>query len=451
MAHVLVAAARMSTGKTTLSAGIGAALAGRGLRIQAFKKGPDYIDPMWLAAASGRPCYNLDYHTMREDEITHTFARRAHAADMSLIEGNMGLFDGVDVAGSDSNAALAKLLRAPVLLVLDAAGMTRGVAPLIRGYEAFDADVDIAGVILNKLGGARHETKLRRVIEAYTDMPVIGAVQRQPALRLAERHLGLIPSSETTDAEARIAAFAAAVSAQVELDRVVEIAARAPAVAPPPEEEDSAADLRIAIARDSAFGFYYADDLEALRAAGARLLPFDTMADARLPAADGLFIGGGFPECHLAALEANAPLRHEIRNAIAGGLPAYAECGGLAYLARSISWRGETAEMVGAVAADAVVHETPQGRGYTRLRETGAGPWATANGEIAAHEFHYTGLKNLTTPSYAYEVLRGTGIDGRHDGIVHKNLLAAFAHRRNVAADPWAARFVDFVRQCRAT
>jgi cobyrinic acid a,c-diamide synthase len=282
-------------------------------------------------------------------------------------------------------------------------------------------------------------------------MPVIGAVQRQPALRLAERHLGLIPSSETTDAEARIAAFAAAVSAQVELDRVVEIAARAPAVAPPPEEEDSAADLRIAIARDSAFGFYYADDLEALRAAGARLLPFDTMADARLPAADGLFIGGGFPECHLAALEANAPLRHEIRNAIAGGLPAYAECGGLAYLARSISWRGETAEMVGAVAADAVVHETPQGRGYTRLRETGAGPWATANGEIAAHEFHYTGLKNLTTPSYAYEVLRGTGIDGRHDGIVHKNLLAAFAHRRNVAADPWAARFVDFVRQCRAT
>ncbi len=459
MTRLLVSAARMSTGKTTLAAGIGAALVGRGLMVQAFKKGPDYIDPMWLATATGRPCYNLDYHTMSEAEIRASFARHAHGADIAMIEGNMGLFDGLDLAGADSNAALAALLKTPVVLVLDAAGMTRGVAPLIRGYQAFDPTIAIAGVILNKIGGDRHETKLRRVIEHYTDVAVIGAVHRQPALRISERHLGLITSSEANDADAMIAGIAEVVSDQVDLDRILDIAATAPPLVPSPAPEDNplAPDVRIAIARDSAFGFYYADDLEALRSAGSVLLPFDTMADARLPDADGLFIGGGFPECHLSALEANAALRGEIRAAIEGGMPTYAECGGLAYLTRSLSWRGETREMVGAIPADAVMHEKPQGRGYTRLRETGNGPWPARDGdgglaEIAAHEFHYASLENMTAAAvYAYEVLRGTGIDGHHDGFVHKNLLAGFAHRRDVAADHWARRFVEFVRRCKTS
>lgn len=457
MPRVLIAAARMSTGKTTLAAGIGAALVARGLTVQAFKKGPDYIDPMWLSAATGRPCYNLDYHTMSEAEIEACLARRADGADIALIEGNMGLFDGVDLTGSDSNAALAKLAKTPVVLVLDTAGMTRGVAPLIHGYQTFDADITIAGVILNKIGGERHETKLRRVVEHYTDMAVIGAVHRQPALHISERHLGLVTSRETDNADAMIAGFAEVVSAQVDLDRILDIAANAPPLGSPPApaSRTRTPDVRIAIARDSAFGFYYPDDLEALESAGAALIPFDTMSDTRLPEADGLFIGGGFPECHLSALEANAGLRGEIRGAIKGGMPAYAECGGLAYLTRSLSWRGERGAMVGVVAADAVVHERPQGRGYTRLRETGNGPWPARDSdgrlaEIAAHEFHYASLDTLTgRPVYAYEVLRGTGIDQHHDGIVHKNLLAGFAHRRDVEADRWAGRFVDFIRRCK--
>ncbi len=212
--------------------------------------------------------------------------------------------------------------------------------------------------------------------------------------------------------------------------------------------------MRIGIARDPAFCFYYPDDLEALEAAGAELVPIDTMRQSRLPRIDGLFIGGGFPETHLAALEANAALRAEIRRAIAGGLPAYAECGGLMYLARSVTWQGRSRHMAGVIPGDVVMHETPRGRGYVRLRETARCPWrapegANAEREIAAHEFHYSSLENLEgAPVFAYEVLRGMGVDGRRDGLVYGNLLAAYAHLRDTAGNPWARRFVEFVRAC---
>jgi cobyrinic acid a,c-diamide synthase len=200
MAQLFISAAHKSSGKTTISVGLAAALAARGLAVQTFKKGPDYIDPMWLALASGRPCRNLDFHLMSRDEIGASFARHAAAADVSLVEGNKGLHDGLDLDGSNSNAALAALLGAPVVLVLDARGMTRGVAPLILGYQAFDPAVRIAGVILNNLGGARHEAKLRAVIEHYTDCAVLGAVPCDERLAITERHLGLVPSNEAASA-----------------------------------------------------------------------------------------------------------------------------------------------------------------------------------------------------------------------------------------------------------
>jgi cobyrinic acid a,c-diamide synthase len=212
-----------------------------------------------------------------------------------------------------------------------------------------------------------------------------------------------------------------------------------------------AAPVRIGIARDASFGFYYPGDLEALREAGAELVAFDALRDVRLPQVDSLFIGGGFPETQMDALAANAELRAEVRNAIDAGLPAYAECGGLMYLARGIEWNGRRAEMVGALPADVVMHARPAGRGYVTLRETGNGLWPPPpSGEeavIRAHEFHYSGIENLAPDTrFAYDVERGHGIDGRHDGIVHKNLLASYAHLRDVASNPWARRFVDFVR-----
>jgi len=226
--RVFVSAAHKSSGKTTLTLGLAAALAQREHIVQPFKKGPDYIDPLWLGMAAGRPCYNLDFHMMQRDEIAAQFARAAEGARISLVEGNKGLYDGLDLDGSNSNAALARLLDAPVVLVIDARGMTRGVAPLILGYQAFDRDIRIAGVILNQLGGSRHESKLRAVIEHYTDVEVLGAVQHDDAMQIAERHLGLVPANEQDVARARIRAVGERIAGQVDLGRLLAIADTAP-------------------------------------------------------------------------------------------------------------------------------------------------------------------------------------------------------------------------------
>ena len=454
MDRLLVSAAHKSSGKTTLTLGLCAALAAQGRTVQPFKKGPDYIDPMWLSLAAGRDCLNLDAYLMDDAALAACFAQGLHGADLALVEGNKGLYDGLALDGSNSNAALAQRLGLPVLLVLDARGMTRGIAPLILGYQAFDQHIRIGGVILNRLGGSRHEAKLRAVIEHYTDVPVLGAVAEDERLAVAERHLGLMPCAELEDARERVQSIGRLIAAQVDLHRVLALAGTAGAPPHLPaltQRARRAADLRIGIARDRAFGFYYADDLSALRDAGAELVPIDTLRDTCLPAIDGLFIGGGFPETSLPALEANLPLRHALRVAIEAGLPTYAECGGLMYLARSIRWQGQTAQMVGAIAGDVVMHERPVGRGYVHLQETPTMPWAAAAATtLRGHEFHHSSLENLDPGvKFAYRVQRGHGIDGAHDGIVVHNLLASYSHLRSAAGTAWAPRFIDFVRRHR--
>ena len=457
MNRLLISAAHKSSGKTTVSIGLCAALRARGMAVQPFKKGPDYIDPMWLARASGRLCYNLDFYIQSRDEIHQSFLRHSVDADISLVEGNKGLYDGLDLDGSNSNAELSKLLKLPVVLVIDTRGVIRGVAPLLLGYQAFDKDVNIAGVILNNVGGARHESKLRAVVEHYTDIPLLGTVHHDSSLQILERHLGLVPANEQAEAQQHIDAMGRKIADHVDLDRLLQIARSAPAIEPaalPAPLVSRAAPIKIAIAQDAAFGFYYADDLEALRAAGAELLPFDTLHDPHLPDADALFIGGGFPESFSAQLEANRSLRSEIRKAIEAGLPTYAECGGLMYLSRSLEWQGHRHEMVGVIPGDIVMHAKPVGRGYVRLKETKSQPWAAEpslavkdDDEIKAHEFHYSSLENLPDGlTYAYEVRRGHGIDGKHDGLVYKNLLASYTHLRSVAGHNWAARFVAWAR-----
>lgn len=457
MARLLISAAHKSSGKTTVSLGLCAALKERGVTVQPFKKGPDYIDPMWLGLASGRDCRNLDSWLMGREEIASLFARASAGADLNLVEGNKGLYDGLDLDGSNSNAALAQLLDLPVVLVLDAHGMTRGIAPLILGYQAFDRNIRIAGVILNNLGGSRHESKLRAVIEHYTDVAVVGAVHFDERLQIVERHLGLMPSNEAGEAAARVRAIGARIAAQVDLDRVLAIARSAGSstrnvAALAPAAKASRNKVRIAIARDRAFGFYYADDLEALQAAGAELVPIDLLGDPHLPPdADGLFIGGGFPEMFMEEIEANAGMRESVRAAVESGFPVYAECGGLMYLARTLTWRGRTCAMAGAFPGDVVMHAKPVGRGYVRLQETGRSPWAPggkpAEAVIKAHEFHYSSLENLGQDmTFAYRVLRGHGIDGVHDGLVYKNTLASYSHLRSLQAYNWAERFVSLVR-----
>jgi cobyrinic acid a,c-diamide synthase len=453
MSGILISAAWRSSGKTTVATGLIAGLVGRGLAVQPFKKGPDYIDPQWLGLAAGRPCRNLDLHLQGDAEVAAHWARHAAGCDVAVVEGNLGLHDGLDLEGADSNAALARKLQLPVVLVLNARGMARGAAALLHGLATFDPTIRIAGVILNRVAGARHEGKLRAAIERYTRIPVLGAIGEDPRLGVVERHLGLVPAGEVEDAKARIAAMREAVCAGIDLDAIVAIArTAAPVGAPPPQAPAPAARLRIGIARDRAFGFYYADDLEAFRDAGAELVAVDTLHDRCLPEVDGLFIGGGFPEVLGAELAANAGFRASLREGIEEGLPVYAECGGLMYLARSLSWRGHTWEMVGALPADVVMHAKPVGKGYVRLVETAEHPWGAGEGTVVrAHEFHYSTLAHADPGlRYAFRMERGEGADGKRDGIVHRNVLATYAHQRSVGGNDWVRRFLAQVASHKA-
>ncbi len=458
MSRLLLSAAHKSSGKTTISIGLCAAFAAQGMVVQPFKKGPDYIDPMWLALASGHSCFNLDPFLMSADQITDSFVRHARQSDIALVEGNKGLYDGLALDGSNSNAALATLLDLPVVLVIDARGMTRGIAPLILGYQAFDPKIHIGGVILNRLGGSRHEAKLRAVIEYYTDVPVLGAVASDASLEVVERHLGLMPSHEAVDARHRVSTIGERIAQQVDLDRVVALAAAAP---PLPERTlpemilaQGKDTVRIAIAKDKAFGFYYPDDLLALQAAGAEIVYVNTLNDTVLPAVDGLFIGGGFPEMFMTELSANTSLRESIRTAIEADLPVYAECGGLMYLARQLSWGDQCHTMVGALPIDVQMNDRPVGRGYVELEPVADHPWQRdterALTTVRGHEFHYSSVGDIPpSVKFAFRVKRGHGVDGQRDGLVYRNVLASYAHLRGGAGSNWPHAFVNFVRGCR--
>lgn len=468
---LFISAAHKSSGKTTITIGLLSALKNKGLSVQPFKKGPDYIDPLWHGSASGTPCYTLDFNTMSRDEILQLVSRKLTSCDISLIEGNKGLYDGLDLDGSNSNAAIAKLVDAPVILVLDARGMTRGIAPLILGYQSFDSGINIAGVILNQLGGSRHESKLRSVIEHYTDVSVLGAVHKDKRLEIVERHLGLMPSNEDGEAQKKIQDIGATIASQVDLEQIIDIShLHSPkhlksTIKTTPNTQKLEPQVRLAYINDSAFGFYYPGDLEALEAAGAELVEVNSLVDKQLPDnINGLFIGGGFPEERLQELHANHSFRLSVYQAIENGLPTYAECGGLMYLCRSLICADQQVDMVGIIPADAKMEETPQGRGLIRFSETPLMPWPAApsatklnssaasadsagNLIISAHEFHYSHLINISEPlNYAYTIHRGSGIDGHHDGIVYKNLLACYAHLQDTKQNHWAKRFIQFIQ-----
>lgn len=497
MSRIYISAAHKSSGKTTISIGLCAAFSQNELKVQPFKKGPDYIDPLWLARASGlartsclaKPssfsgsiadiegCYNLDFNTQSNQEILQTLTKHSHQADISIIEGNKGLYDGVALDGSDSNAAMAKLTQSPVVLVIDTRGITRGVAPLLLGYQQFDSEVSIAGVIFNLAGGVRHEQKLRAITEEYTDISVLGVVRKSSAMELDERHLGLMPSNEDQQASQKITDIAKMVSDSVDLSKLIEISNTAPEITPVSsiikndviEITEIKAKIkercRIGICEDAAFGFYYADDKQALIDAGAELVSIDTLHDKSLPSdLDGLFIGGGFPETQMQQLSDNQSMRASIHDAIEAGLPTYAECGGLMYLTRSIEWKGHKAAMVGVIPADTQMHKKPQGRGHVELEETDNMLWQKTNSKldqitevkintsedkslINAHEFHYSRLINVSGEvKFAYNVHRGVGITGDKDGWIYKNLLANYSHLRNTESFEWANRFVSFVQ-----
>ncbi len=441
-----ISAAHKSSGKTIISLGLCRAISNLNSKVQSFKKGPDYIDPIWLAKATHQPCYNLDFFNMSPEEILDLYNNHSATSDVSIVEGNKGLFDGMSVDGGDANADLAKSLNLPVILVIDTNGMTRGIAPLLQGYQNFDHGVNIQGVILNKVGGDRHESKLINAIEHYTDLKVYGSVQRNKELDIDERHLGLMPANEDDKSEIKINRISEIIADSINIKKILSDTPNN-IISQSKPRESIPSSLTIAIPKDAAFGFYYQDDLDLFEELGTKISYFDAIKDSKLPECDGLFIGGGFPEMNLEELSSNKSLLTDIQNKINAGLPAYAECGGLMYLTNNIEYLGRSFPMVGVINANTVMTQRPVGRGYVEIEPTDNHPWEGVSKKISAHEFHYSRLENIATDyKYAYNVLRGVGISNKKDGIITKNLLATYSHLRSVGGNLWVQQFIEFIK-----
>lgn len=455
--RLLIAALRGGAGKTVVSLGLAAAWRLRyGLRVIPFKKGPDYIDAGWLSVAAGHPCYNLDPFLMKPDEMLRSFVLRSSSGDGSLIEGNRGLFDGVDVHGSFSTAETAKLLRAPVVLVLDATKVTRTAAALVLGCKCLDPEVNIAGVILNQVAGRRHEQVLRGSIESYCKIPVLGVIPKESRNMFPERHLGLIPHQEAGNVSEAMAFAADKMREHADLEELWRIAGTAEPLGWPvpsgdaPGEAESTGKVVIGVVRDSAFQFYYPENLEALRERGAVLREISSFDRAPLPPVDAVYIGGGFPETHLEVLAGNEVFRESLKKNIEAGLPVYAECGGLMFLCKAIRHGHQSFPMAGVFPFDVALEAKPQGHGYTVMECVNPNPYFDTGAVLKGHEFHYSRLigPDETFP-FIFKLAKGHGIVAGWDGMCYKNALASYSHIHAVGNDHWADALVQAARRHR--
>ncbi len=439
----VIAAPQGRSGKTTASIAIGRGLAGRGITVQPFKKGPDFIDPSWLSAACGRTCYNLDAFLMGEELVMRSFAARCEGADVAMVEGAMGLFDGPGPGGQGTVAALARDLGAPVILVVNASRMTRSIAAMVSGYQHFEPDTNIAGVVLNRVAGSRHEARLTEALREHCGIPVLGALPKEGAGYMAERHLGLVPVKEDERAEGVIESVYRRAKDHLDLDGILAVARKATVKSSDGLRQQAAkrVSCSIGVFYDRAFNFYYPDNLEALEREGAQVVLIDALHDRALPDIDGLYIGGGFPELHARELEANEALRREVREQIKAGMPVYAECGGLMYLSRGITWKGARYAMAGAIPAEVELSDRPVGHGYVEAEVVAANPFFEKGQRLRGHEFHHSRLAFSGAPQFAYSVVRGHGVNGRSDGFIYNNLFAAYMHLHALGVPGWASAF----------
>jgi len=442
-ARLVVAGTSSGAGKTTVACGLIAALRARGATVQGFKVGPDYIDPSYHTLASGRPGRNLDAFLSGPELIAPLARHGASGADIAVIEGVMGLFDGASGRGElASTAHVAKLVKAPVVLVVDASAMARSVAAIVHGYASFDPELALAGLIFNQVGSDHHEQILREAV-APLGIPVLGALRRDERIRTPERHLGLVPAGErelkTRDA---LGALAAALARYTDLEAIERLARSAPALAgaawdPAPTEptEPTAPVARVAIARGPAFSFHYQENLELLQAAGAELCEFDPLSDAKLPTGAGaLMLAGGFPEVFGAELEANAPLRAEVAAFAAAGRPILAECGGLLYLLDELDGRPMCGVLRGRGEMTARLT-----LGYRDAVAVTGTPWLEPGTRVRGHEFHYSAAEvpAQTSPAWELSARAVTRCEGLVAGAVH----ASFLHVHWAAHPELAARF----------
>jgi len=446
--RILITALRGGAGKTIISLGLISAWREMGYLIAPFKKGPDFIDAGWHSFAAGRDCHNLDPFLMNPKQMTGSFISHSKGADILFIEGNRGLYDGMDIEGKYSTAELAKLLNTPVLIVLDVTMSTRTMAAVIKGCQVFDPDLHIAGVILNHVAGKRQENLIKEAIEGRCSVPVVGSIPKLKENLFPERHMGLVPFQERDVAEKAIQWAKQVVRDNLALDVILDIATKAGKITGCNSQYEQCTttdsfNVKIGIIMDSLFWFYYPENIQALKQHGAQLVEINSLSDKTLPLLDALYIGGGFPETKATALADNLSFKLDLKRAIETGLPVYAECGGLMYLGNSLIIGHQSFPMVGALPLDFVLKEKPQGHGYTVLEVIRENPYFPVDKVLRGHEFHYSKpyLTNEKEISFAFNVKRGHGIDQSRDGICKKNLLATYTHLHAGGNNLWANGF----------
>jgi cobyrinic acid a,c-diamide synthase len=449
---IMVAGLGGGAGKSVVAVGLAAAFAGQGQRVVPFKKGPDYIDAGWLQLAAGQPCYNLDPYLMTEAAIRDSFTTHAEGAEIAIVEGNRGLYDGVDLEGSYSSAELAVMLEIPVLLVVNCTKTTRTVAALVLGCQQFDQRVEIRGVILNQVGTARHEKIVRQAVEHYTNIPVLGAVPRMKTDIFPQRHLGITPYQEYDGAELASQKLADIARQHLDLGAIDAAMNEISLVAIQPNAKPGKTTnypVRVGILKDAAFQFYYPENIEALRNEGAEIVEINAMRDTSLPEIEALYIGGGFPETGARRLSDNQVFRQSVLQAVQAGLPVYAECGGLIYLGDSITLDDEEFPLVGVFPVKFGLEKKPQAHGYTLLQVSGDNPFYPPGEVIKGHEFRYSKILDWqgSADNLALTMERGVGfVDGK-DGLVYQNVLALYSHVHGVATPQWATNLVARARQ----
>ena len=478
---LVIAALRGGSGKTIFSVGIISALKNLGQTIAPFKKGPDYIDTGWLALAAGRPCYNLDTFLIKKEIVLHSFLSHILPNDIAIIEGNRGLYDGIDLEGTTSTAELAKLLDLPVILCINATKTTRTMAAVVSGCMQFDPDVIIKGVILNRVAGLRHENILRKSIEHFCGIPVLGAVPKLSNHNFPERHMGLVPTPEHNWAKKSIDAMSQVASKYIDLEQIKEIACKGGSrmaeegglkeslkVRTSQDRSQKLRKLRrisvhdpgfekqnqkagkdnqspiIGIIKDSAFQFYYPDNFEALVKDGAELVFISSLTSEDIPQVDAIYIGGGFPETHAKELAENTKFKQKLKSLAENGLPIYAECGGLMYLGEELVLKDKSYPMVGVFPVSYSFSEKPKGHGYTIIYVVRKNPYFTIGAEIKGHEFHYSSVLKWRgdDSDLAFSIKRGTGFVNKKDGICYKNVLATYIHIHALGTPSWAKSMV---------
>jgi len=444
---LIVGGVASGVGKTTVTLGLLEAFRRRGLTVQAFKVGPDFIDPGFHEIVTGRGSYNLDGWMCGRDHALATVARRAADADIALVEGVMGCFDGLDGTGEDgSTAQMAKWLGAPVVLVVDAQAQARSAAAVVLGFERFDPELDVAAVIANRVGGDIHARWVREAIAARCRASVVGALAHDLGVALTERHLGLVTAGEgglTADKRNRLADL---VERSVDLDALLKLAAplRAPGATDSAMTLPGSSRMRIGIARDEAFCFYYRDNLALLEAAGAELVNWSPLTDTVLPAVDGLYFGGGYPELHGATLGANKIMLEAVRWFAAEGRPIYAECGGLMYLADAIEdLDGETHGMVGLLPATVRMRPRRLSLAYTEVALQEDSPLGVRGSVARGHEFHYSSLDPVPSSIARVYRLRRRGGEEHAEGYRIGNALLSYVHLHFASNPEFARHFVE--------